>query len=790
MNGQNFRFFIDTELYPAIETVEWVGFDGYKNTVEQGKGRLGRDVTFGAEDGTLQFHQFFGGAPVTSYTLPNGETADLLSMGLPYILAELNAKGFEAVIKPRLQRNGVDFIIGQLETTLMKTDMVTYVECKVIQEGKRAELKRQSETKINLNSDKDINGNTITPIAYENILILPLPTEAKSEWKYGLVSPKSFTLNSGEHANFSNQQVSYGIRSTLSYIQGKGSADDFPYIEAADELRNIVINFSNVDIAVEAPSAGDLELKAIVYTPDESYILQFDIVPDADYIIDTIFEGESFNSTYSLSIPLVFRGQRIGIYVKAVGGNAEVVWTAMDIEITATTTAYPSVASGVRYVSIFDQLNVASGVDLPITAPRWREDGEFWGRLAIPALGMRGFTDKPFWCNWKDETDDLSEVNGDYQVCPEEIFIGLESDFYPDIKIGEYTQVPDRKIELGFNPKATVKTVKFAFENYAKDNLNSVHTVREYKTPNKIADNVLDIKVRHIVCPYRGEAIRRENIIFDQNAALPDDDNYYLLDTVPLPEGTEITQTAKLQQRVNPDTGFLEILNNTFSGYDATSPTFGWTSLGTSVGSPFNITMGTNTGAYVVESITQEVIALSGGSPVDASDLITFEYLITEATLVTRRMEGFDSITGASEELPNKAYTPARLLRKYYGSLLKTIGINYPTGQFNEPYFIGNGDVTIQETDYDPITENAPILVSELQDALLDQRTIKDKLVVDFESFKNICDEYNTIHEDGTIGGYMEVKDALGVVRKVYLTKGDELWRSGLFDLEGEIKAN
>jgi hypothetical protein len=793
MNGQRMTLWLnflsdDTGLKQLSEPV---GFDAATFTVEQEKGRLGRDVTYGNKEVSLEFYKGAYEATEDANVILDGQTIYFKTHLLDFLLMYFNTFGSESKVEFIVNNNGTDFVTGLLDYPTCSTDDRTKFVCKVVQEPARMVYKRQAETKIDLNSTTDINGNTITPIEYENVLMLALPTKGVSKWKYAFIAPKTFTL-ADSHFNFSNQQVSYGIRSTLSYIQGAGEVLDFPYIEAGDELRDVVINFTNLNLIYGSLATGSARLHVRIYTQPDSNSLPFPPVNFVEETVHEIFAGvdAGFPSTLTFNYPLVLRGQRIGIYF-FIDGIAEMIYTSMDVEITAIATAFPSVAAGVRHISIFDQLAKSiNGFELH--APRWRTGGEFWGRIAISNWGMRGFTDKPFWANWKDETDDLSETNSDTQILPDKIFMGIEPDFYPDRELGNYPNLALESIERGYLQKALVKMVKFEFQNYAKDNLLAVHTLREFKSPNVMADNPLEIKVRHIVCDYRIEEIRKMNIIYDENESVGDDDNYCLVDTVPLPEGTEITQTGLLQQRVDPDSGFLQILNNTFSGYDAKSPTFGWNTLGTSVGDTFVIAAGvTNSGTYTIEELTQEVITLSGGTPSNPSDpeIITFTYPITTATLVKRTMEGFDSAVGVPEEMGNKAYTPTRLLYKYYGSLLKLIASNYPTGQYNEPYFKGNGDCIIQETGFDAIDETAPILVADLPDAILDQRNFKSDLVVDFDSFKSICDGYNTIWDDDTIGGWIGCNDANGQLVKVYLTKASEIWASSVLDFGEEVKA-
>jgi hypothetical protein len=113
-------------------------------------------------------------------------------MGLFNLLDYYKTYGFESEVEFILKKNGVTFTVGLLDFQMAKTDLLTYFECKVIQENNRAIINRRSDINVDVFSDKDLDLNTITPLTTENILLKAKPVLQVSEWK--VLDQKHFLL--------------------------------------------------------------------------------------------------------------------------------------------------------------------------------------------------------------------------------------------------------------------------------------------------------------------------------------------------------------------------------------------------------------------------------------------------------------------------------------------------------------------------------------------------------------------------------------------------------------------
>ena len=70
-------------------------------------------------------------------------------------------------------------------TGSMGTDDFEYFKCKVIQQSSKQIVKRRKAVKVDLLSDKDIDGNAITPLEKKNLILIakPLYQSSKLEQK-------------------------------------------------------------------------------------------------------------------------------------------------------------------------------------------------------------------------------------------------------------------------------------------------------------------------------------------------------------------------------------------------------------------------------------------------------------------------------------------------------------------------------------------------------------------------------------------------------------------------------
>ena len=175
-----FRHYINfKDKYPGkIEVCEPAGFDAMEFKVEQAEGRFGRDIWLASEEIPLTFYEGIAGAKTNqTLFLPNGISVYRLTSGYEWLAEFDKTDGFEADIEYILEKDGFEFIVGNFDfaTRQKKFDGARYYEFNIIQNPLKAKIKRLEETNIDLFDNKDLDGNAITPVVADNILLKAKP---------------------------------------------------------------------------------------------------------------------------------------------------------------------------------------------------------------------------------------------------------------------------------------------------------------------------------------------------------------------------------------------------------------------------------------------------------------------------------------------------------------------------------------------------------------------------------------------------------------------------------------
>ena len=814
MNGQTLKFGIITPTFGDRQTTEPFGFDGSPFTLEQEKGRYGRDVTYGADKINLRFeHGFFEKSEMVQQ-LPDGTLSEYLTMGLPYIFAELSLTGFETVIMFYVEFNGDRMILGQLDFTTYKSDKKTYLECQIIQDTDRAKLKRQEETKVDVFSSLDIDGNPITPLTTTKVLLKAVPLPQTSVWIQG----SAYTAKAGltRYINKASGLQGYGVEDSYTpffdRMSGLGeditdATNNFRYNLAANNLSEVEWKFEQDIDFLYRVTGGDSGTSASIKLIYNTYQYPYTVdSPDSTMILyEKIITGTAdvdfkLPPEFTLSLPVIPRDYSFSVFwalewdtANLGDGEARTRWVFNSSKMTevANSTGIDTVVSAVPYISLFEQ-NVKSVTGGQVFAHRYQGNGEFSMRYAFNGFLIRQFTDKPFYVTWKDLAGYLQETNSDYQTLPGgDVYISIERDFYPNKEIAAYSQQPDIDFEVEPNQRLLIKLLEWQFANYKKadtngvseDGLGAIHTEAQYKMTNQIANGKLSIKVDIITDPLKIEELKRRVIQDYANDSTNDDDNIAVMDMIQLAPGTVGGFPAKLLQRQTEE-GDLQILNSS----DEESGNFTWDTLGIKVGDVITIGLGQNAGSYTILNIEPTIITLSGSPAVDnVSEIISISYILTDVLLTNRTSEGF--IQTDLPKFGNQRYTIGRLLRNYFGETLKAINKWHPNGFISVRGFKGFGDFTSQYMGEDePITENANILIAELPDAILDTDTVGTRLNLSFAQAKYLYNAYNVINDDGTIGGFVRVNGTQGDQIKGYPTNAPWLLTEGVVTANLEVK--
>lgn len=817
--------------------------DGASFTTEQEKGRIGHDVTFGNEEVSQIFYEGVYEKADNPLQLPDGTVIYQNCMGLPFLLKYYSIYGFESEVEFIITRNSVDFVVGVLDFQLAKTDLRTYFETKVVQETKRAQIKRQQDTKIDLFSDKNLDLQAITPCTTSNILLKAKPINQISTWTSvpeGAIgfsftnynAGSAFTTTQRAGVNICKIPGSYGIENSLSYIssiynivQGTGAyvpndGLNFTYIEAVEELTNVTIEVTNLQAYTSQLIENGSISSGVTCTSGDGRV-RFLVLVGADYqiprIVGVMYEKifgfsqstplEYLPTSLTLNIPLIVAGERVYIYMESTssatfsGTNSAIanykvfaVMNNCNIKISGTSTAIDSVIKGVRYVDGLKQIPKAiNGMD--VIAPRFDTGGQFYDQFAFSGKLIRQIANKPFYAEFKNWYSDLQEVNCDYQINQQNVFIGHERDYYPNKEILVLETVPNTETASEFNEKLCVNKVEYKYKNFAqnRDDLNTtdaVHTEGQWLVPNKQVENVKKIEIDLIRDYELIEITRKQNVSTKETTSLSEDDKLFLIYVSELAPNTVKGFTRLLQMRIDAD-GNLQILNGTGEQNGA----FNWQLLGfnTAPGGSFQITQGSNSGVYSIVNCTPTVLTLSGAPSFQGLAVISVQYVLNNVQYQDWTSQLFNLITGinAPNDTCNLRSTPTGNLINHFGEYLSAcLFYKGSDAVISNTYYKSNGELKIQYNGGQIIKMNAPILKSQLASAIITPEIVTRKAVCSFENALAYYQAMQTIDlVTGTIGGYIRTWDANGRVVLGHSIKDDFVWLDNIMTFKLEVRA-
>lgn len=787
---ENFTFYLNfkNDSTGLVEITEPVKFDGASFTVEQDKGRYGRDISYGNEEVSLEFYDG---------TFDNG-----LTMGLTQLLDYHKTYGFESEVEFILKKNGVNFTVGLLDFQMAKTDLLTYFECKIIQENNRAIINRRKDINVDVFSDKDLDLNTITPLATENILLKAKPVLQVSEWKS--VGEKIFSadsLNPIEYwcaFNLAQTNTSSGIDNSLNWLEDTIytnsilDAEKFGLLYAQNRLNEIKVTATiDMTYVVTQGVFADFGFVALylcwgdTFDPSNTSTTRHLLYNDT--WDSTVEKTVVLNDTFEYTINEVNQGGKVWLFWTVIGAadcNVDITHRNFNAKVQATSTAIDSVIKGVRYVDLFKQ-NIKSISGLNIDAPKFTSGGEFYDQFAFNGKLIRQYTDKPFYVNFKDLTEGLQEVNADYQINQNDVFIGQYDDFYNNVDLGGYLQAPDSEFSNNFNDRYSINAFNYSYKTFEQnkdenDTIDSIHTDAQFLLPNKLVENVKKVEVNYIRDPFSIEASRRQGINTKESTSLDNDDKVFLIDVHPLLDFPNGGFGLRLLMRMS--NGKLEILNNTLNGEGTP---FDWTLLGFIVGTNFSITAGVNIGSYIVYSLEKEKVVLTpfGFTPTFEGDgFIKTQYTLNDVFYVNRTNQGFTEILNLSsgDNYSNLRYSIKRNMN-HWQSYLKTASKYKPNGIIQNTFFKNNGLLSTKYgSETDATIEDANINVTDLNDAILSPMFYKTKVIAEFETVKTLLDNL------ATQKGFIRVVDTNERVLKIHPTKLDYEWATNLLTIEGE----
>lgn len=670
-----------------------IGFDSVDFQLKQDNNRLGRDVSFSGGE--------------TEFTFSNEREHEF-----EQLLYYHNTFGFESKVRLIIEFDGTNNIIGDLYFKEAKTDELTYFTCKIVQDSNQARIKRRLEIKTDLLSDKDLDDNTVIPLATENILLQSKPVFQESKWEQNETYSKVldaiyddiratqwYAFNPAVQLNQYDLENSYTFfQDTENVLRKVGSGVPLPLkafkvVTAKNNLQHIKINTSNFDftITTDVDNGGNGYVTGGLYC---YYGIDDATAKKITFFEYDLREHESFDysGSFDVEIPYLDRGESIwfGFYqkVRQSADGAPGVQPRFEsfpyisnfnFSISGESVAFNTVVPSFRLYDVM-KTTVRNVAGLEIEAPKFQSGTELYKQRLLNGNFLRGLTDKPFYINMQDLLKGLIEYNADFEVTPYNyVFFGLYKEFYQNKEIGFLNKVQFDTLVKTFNERFCINQFSYKFNNYQSQKENSqentfdvVHGESQWFVPNDLVDNKVEIEAKFIRDSFDIEFQRRKGYEENKSTATSDDDKYYEVDAIEITDDSEryFTETTTLLHSSDDATGYIKLQND---------GSFNFALLGIAIGEQFIILSIENGGVYEVIDVTNNFVSLNpigSFASLEGEFITTFKYYVSPATAnyKLRLNEGFTLINNLrnGDNFANLAYTVSRNIYNYFSEFLSS----------------------------------------------------------------------------------------------------------------------
>lgn len=751
MSGEKFHLIFSEEPNTKCFIDEPIGYSDVEFVTEQKENRMGRDESL---DGSGEFRFRF---------------VDYRNHYLDKILYYYHYRGFEADIKlVNTTENGLQYI-SEFHFVDVDTDELTYLECRMITLNSQQVIKTRRETKVDMFSNVDIDGNYIEPLQPVNMLLQAKPSFQTSLWEQVTPTTADGVLGPGSFFNITQALMQSEIENSfVPYMAVSQNRADMQILEAQSNLKNVVIYLTDLDIDFGAFGLQSTTV-AIRYIKTGENV--DNATPNHNQIYEQSVSGGSGKlvGNFTVSIGDMQRGEKLYLYLFADSNTIPTVTVNKAFtKITASSTAYNSIVPAFRLIDVMRQIvKSISGAD--VLSKRYDFGGQFYDNVLFNGNLMRSVTDKPFSVSLDDiEKSIWAEHKGDSELTEEgALFFGIEKDFYTDIECGFFDDTQFEEMHKNTNQKYAINEFKFKYGKYQslKENTEpnsdstihgeSIWTLFNKRGPNKIEANVDWVRDSILI-----DAQQRLATKISKDTATQEDDTIFCVDVIDTTEDRQFTETTNLQHtssvdrltlRSNGEVNFITLGIKPFTTFIIELP---------------NV----NAGTYNVESVTTTEIVLSGGSTVSTNNgvkLTRYTYEIKKETIpVTNRTdEGFTAISNliSPELYSNMRYSKKRNILNYWNNTLATANLFWEEKPIRSTYYKNNGKcnttyagLTVIEND--PFIPTDPILSTNVYESLT-------FVNVDFEDYIILR---NKIKKDR---GYIRAINKNMRVIKVYPTK-------------------
>lgn len=808
MTFKHYLNFLSLPTVGKIRISEPFGFDGSSFKVKQDDKRFGRDVYIADEEIELEFtREEFEQLNEPQRQL-NGQVIEHASLGFDYLLDVFQNEGWEGKVEHIIEdENNVEFVRGNFDmfTAIVSFDSIKF---KIIQDTNRELIKRLEDTDVNAFSDLAIDEREIEPCNTVDVLLKALPITQNSEFRL----TKSYNLTAGRfgvYNNFGGQIVNFGIENTLTFfIQelGFGSSfnnaiNNFRIINSLNDLTNLKIK-KDVNITFNYSTGGNGDSGSIAFISLQAVVYQYPReVGDNDFWREEVYYKQitgNSNQTFVLpteiefTIPTVPRGYSVAlfwIYGWQTEHIDQTTWslTKDTTTLSATSTAINTVVKMVRLIDLVKH-NVKSLADIPVIAPAFDVGGEHYDTFVANGYLLGQITDKPFNNKLSELINFVQETCSDYQIKPNSFEILPYNDFYANVDLGSFYELPNSDQNTIFNKRYALTNAEFEYkkssserETNGANSIDDVHTETQ-KFLSDAVNGSLKVEINHIRSAPLIEQARQRAFDNEQTTSLQNDDSLFFLDCIRLAPNTRSGFGSVLAMQVQDD-GTLKILNNNLDG-DLIN--FNWTLLGFKVGASFTIDGQENAGTYTVLSVDTSVVTLT---PVTATPdfsgdaFITVSWVLNDVLYTNRTVEGFETITGinALTGYSNLMYSWGRNIKRWYPYLATATNFKRNSKIKTTSFKINGKLETKLFTETEIVSDSADIINSDISDLkVLTPFVHSVSVFADFETILQLVKDVEDLK------GFVRVKLIDGRMIKGHIKELDYVWSTGELDLEIE----
>lgn len=770
MRKRDLKFSLDfiSDNFGIVNIEEPIGYYDVDLSLEQKETGKGRDVSFSGGD-----YQFKFSSKRDHY--------------FEKILYYFNLFGFESKVDLIISEQGYDDIRLELDFATAETDEIFYFKCSAIQKSALQILKRRKDIKVDLFSNKDLNGDYIEPLKPENLFLSSKPITASSKWeladafylKWLETADADIIINPFETLTKGDIKNSLIPINNIGNYSFKGNEDNYIILQSEYKKDNLVLKIENLSLNIkyERPPISNYHTfinliiaKGQTYGTSSKDLIWSGVLSNTTTSISLENENITYNKITSLlpseKLWLFFETTK---YRNQVSNSISI--TKGSVTIEADETYFPSVVPSFRLIDVIKHI-VKSSSGLKVNAPRFEFEGEFYDNFLFNGNTLRNAKkdgkNLPFYVSLEDIEKSLNEVNGGYEIDSDgKVFFGTYEDFYTSEEVWFFDSLQFSGFKKSFNPKHSINQFSLKYKKYlsqkekeAKGSSDVIHGESSWTLHNKMVENKKETTIEWIRDAFHLRLQQDKAFEISEDTATQDDDELFCIDSIPNNEQINVLGVTKLNHQFDSSKNEMNLTNN---------GEFNFNVLGIFPDETFKILNTNNAGTYKVISVTETTIRLqniSSGASTNNNNIYdtNYEYSISPINCKFKNYtnEGITNINGlaSGDRYSNLRYSLKRNIINYYQSFLATCNLYWKEKALIKSVIKNNADfeftyngITTKEGD-DFIPKN-PILSPYL---------LEDMVFANVEHF-----EFNEIQKlIRSKRGYIRTIDNTGKVIKFY----------------------